>query len=231
MIGDIEGGVSPFKIFGKRRKGGTKAKVKGTKTAKRRGGFSKSTKTKNIPGFNRATSYKYFPKGNLTSRPKSPQQPISTKTGIGGQPIIDINISDLIDLNIANALGDGTTTETEKVTTIEETNPQMTRIEEYVDKYGRKPSTQEAWDMNLQYKNYPRPQDKFSTFEEYDDYVKGFYASGNTIDMGDLKNRSRGAYDKIKGNKIITKEEVNIIRNEREGTNPVIIQNIKNDNN
>ena len=48
MIGDIEGGVSPFKIFGKRRKGGTKAKVKGTKTAKRRGGFSKSTKTKKL---------------------------------------------------------------------------------------------------------------------------------------------------------------------------------------
>jgi len=221
MIGDIEGGVSPFKIFGKRRKGGTKAKVKGTKTAKRRGGFSKSTKTKNIPGFNRATSYKYFPKGNLTSKPKSPQQPISTKTGAGGQPIIDINISDLIDLNIANALGDGTTTETETVTTVEETNPQMTR----------KPSTQEAWDMNLQYKNYPRPQDKFSTFQEYDDYVKGFYASGNTIDMGDLKNRSRGAYDKIKGNKIITTEEVNIIRNKGKGTNPTIIQNIKNDNN
>ena len=195
MIGDIEGGVSPFKIFGKRRKGGTKAKVKGTKTAKRRGGFSKSTKTKNIPGFNRATSYKYFPKGNLTSKPKSPQQPISTKTGAGGQPIIDINISDLIDLNIANALGDGTTTETETVTTVEETNPQMTRI------------------------------------EEYDDYVKGFYASGNTIDMGDLKNRSRGAYDKIKGNKIITTEEVNIIRNKGKGTNPTIIQNIKNDNN
>ena len=56
MIGDIEGGVSPFKIFGKRRKGGTKIKSKATKTAKRRGGFSKSTKTKNIPGFNRATS-------------------------------------------------------------------------------------------------------------------------------------------------------------------------------
>ena len=162
----------------------------------------------NLLKLKRATSYKYFPKGNLTSRPKSPQQPISTKTGIGGQPIIDINISDLIDLNIANALGDGTTTETEKVTTIEETNPQMTRIEEYVDKYGRKPSTQEAWDMNLQYKNYP---------------------SGNTIDMGDLKNRSRGAYDKIKGNKIITKEEVNIIRNQGGGANNAITQIIKND--
>ena len=227
MIGDIEGGVSPFKIFGKRRKGGTKIKSKATKTAKRRGGFSKSTKTKNVPGFSRVTSYKYFPKGELTSRPKSPQPPATTKTGAGGQPIIDINISDLIDLNIANALGGGDLEETTKTIKTEETEPQITRVEEFVDKHGRKPTEKESWDMNLQYKNYKRPQDKFSTFEEYEKYVHNFNKN-NTIDLNKLKKDSKGEYDKIKGKKIVTKEEVNIIKNKGEGTNPTIIQNINN---
>jgi len=229
MIGDIEGGVSPFKIFGKRRKGGTKIKSKATKTAKRRGGFSKSTKTKNVPGFNRATSYKYFPKGELTSRPKSPQPPATTKTGAGGQPIIDINISDLIDLNLANALGGGPIEETTKTIKTEETEPQITRVEEFVDKHGRKPTEKESWDLNLQYKNYKRPQDKFSTFEEYEDYVFNFNRN-NTIDLGQLKKDSRGEYNKIKGKKTVTVEETNRIKNNSKSNN-VINQVIKNDNN
>ena len=117
--------------------------------------------------------------------------------------------------------------ETTKTIKTEETEPQITRVEEFVDKHGRKPTEKESWDMNLQYKNYKRPQDKFSTFEEYEKYVHNFNKN-NTIDLNKLKKDSKGEYDKIKGKKIVTKEEVNIIKNKGEGTNPTIIQNINN---
>ena len=80
--------------------------------------------------------------------------------------------------------------------------------------------------MNLQYKNYKRPQDKFSTFEEYEKYVHNFNKN-NTIDLNQLKKDSKGEYDKIKGKKTVTIEEINTIKNDSKGNN-VINQVINN---
>jgi len=201
MIGKIEGGVSPLKIFGKRRKGGTKVKRKATKTKSRRGGFSKSTKSKNIPGFNKATRYKYIPRPTSSS-PKSPEKPVVTTTGAGGQPIVNIDISDLIDMNIANALGGGPVSteevldETTTTTTVEESK--VKTHAEFADKHGRLPEYKEVWELNLDYKGRGKIRDRFDTYEEY------VIEAEKTGPPSGFVKRSKGSYKEKKASSTTT---------------------------
>tara|TARA_R100001440_G_scaffold75574_1_gene103155 strand:+ start:947 stop:1678 length:732 start_codon:yes stop_codon:yes gene_type:complete len=240
MIGDIEGGVSPLKIFGKRRKGGTKVKRKATKTAKRRGGFSKSTKSKNIPGFNRQTRFSYKPRAGSPA-PTSPSPPVVTGVGPGGQPIINIDISDLVDLNVANAVASGSPSPfeevTEEVTTTTTENKEMsgiTSIEQYYDKYKKLPKYEEVWKYNLTYKDYGKTRDRFNTFEDYVKAANADWKDGRVESVSELGERSKGSFKETKSESSSSSTTNRSIRTRKGGNNNnkdnnlSIVQNINN---
>ena len=125
--------VSPLKARAKSYKGGTKTKRAATLTAKRRGGFARSTATSNKPGYNVQTKFRIPDKKQFPSKPGGDGVPAPTKPyhfGPGGNiefnPIINIannpefnNNPSFVNKNaIANAIGTG---ETETTTTSETT--------------------------------------------------------------------------------------------------------------
>tara|TARA_R100001509_G_scaffold69606_1_gene38649 strand:+ start:1250 stop:1987 length:738 start_codon:yes stop_codon:yes gene_type:complete len=243
MIGDVEGGVSPFKIFGKRRKGGTKVKRKATKTAKRRGGFSKSTKSKNIPGFNRQTRFSYKPRAGSPA-PTSPSPPVVTSVGPGGQPVINIDISDLVDLNVANAVSTGSPSpfeeviEEETITTENKEMSGITSIEQYYDKYKKLPKYEEVWKYNLTYKDYGKTRDRFDTFEDYVRAANADWKGGRVESISELGERSKGSFKETKSESSSSSTTTRSKRTIKGGNNNnnkdnkiTINQKIKNNNN
>jgi len=239
MIGDIEGGVSPLKIFGKRRKGGTKLKRKATKTAKRRGGFSKSTKSKNIPGFNRQTRFSYKPRAGSPA-PKTPSAPVVTSVGPGGQPVINIDISDLVDLNVAAVGGTPSSSpfeeiiEEEVTTTENEEMSGITSIEQYYDKYKKLPKYEDVWKYNLTYKDYGKTRDRFDTFEDYVRAANADWKGGRVESVSELGERSKGSFKESTSSKSSSstttrRREIRKGGNNNNKDNSVsIVQNIKN---
>ena len=71
--------VSPLKKRTKSYKGGTKTKKAATGTAKRRGGFDKSTSTTNKAGYNVNTKFKPIRGESAGGKPKAPSVPSPTK--------------------------------------------------------------------------------------------------------------------------------------------------------
>ena len=71
--------VSPLKKRAKSYKGGTKTKKAATGTAKRRGGFDKSTSTTNKAGYNVNTKFKAIRGESAGGKPKAPSVPSPTK--------------------------------------------------------------------------------------------------------------------------------------------------------
>ena len=90
--------VSPLKKRASSYKGGTKTKRAATLTAKRRGGFAKSTSTSNKPGYNVQTKFripdkKQFPPSKSDSNVPSPTKPYSFGPGGGIEFNPTINIA------------------------------------------------------------------------------------------------------------------------------------------
>lgn len=124
--------VSPLKARSKSYKGGTKTKRAATLTAKRRGGFARSTATSNKPGYNVQTKFRIPDKKQFPSKSGDDGVPAPTKPytfgpggGIEFNPVINIqnnpnfnNNPSFINKNAnANAGGTG---ETETTTTTED---------------------------------------------------------------------------------------------------------------
>lgn len=178
--------VSPLKARKKSYKGGTKTKKAATLTAKRRGGFAKSTATSNKPGYNVQTRFripdkKQFPPKSGGDGVPAPTKPYSFGPGGGIEfnPVINIennpnfnNSPSFINKN-ANA-NSGGTGETETKTTTENSG----HWEHYKKKKIRKKDTNACTEerRNSSYFDANGLNKKGQTFEQecngYNKHVK-----------------------------------------------------------
>ena len=197
--------VSPLKKRTKSYKGGTKTKKAATGTAKRRGGFDKSTSTTNKAGYNVNTKFKAIRGESAGGKPKasvpSPTKPY--KYGPDGKlgnvtnnyNNIDNSVDDHSTVNTATVDGSGTPDTWEETTEVKELESYddfwETRIkskkhskgmQKYIDKHGGDlNAARKEWEIVSRANEGKRNKNRKTTTTRK--LIKGTPQSGVTINQ------------------------------------------------